>query len=176
MPADPSAEPRMSDAASPALHAADPSARLECHFRQRWAAPDAADTPRNPALGVEVFGCVRHRGDWLAVVVTPGFLKLVLLAGGGDLWGDIPTGQRRYVELPWGTLPFVAEDEPDLGPFQSCQLVEPISAVADMAAARTAALDVLRALVPPPPPPAETTAPAPDNSRRGFFRRLAGKR
>lgn len=171
----------MTDAASPALHAADPSARLECHFRQRWADPATAALPRNPALGVEVFGCVRHRGDWLAVVVTPGFLKLVLLAGGGELWGDIPTGQRRYVDLPWGTLPFVAEDEPGLGLFQACLLVEPISAVADMAAARAAALDVLRALAPPPSappsaPPAEADAPAPDHSRRGFFRRLAGKR
>lgn len=171
----------MTDTAPP-LHDADPSAHLECHFRQRWAAPDDSGAPRNPALGVEVFGCVRYRGDWLAVVVTPGFLKLLLLAGGGKLWGDIPTGQRRYVELPWGTLPFVAEDEPGLGLFQSCQLVEPIGAVADMSAARAAALDVLRALVPPPETPAPTPAEAapagtpPDNARRGFFRRLAGKR
>lgn len=159
----------------------DPTAFLEAHFRQVWET-QMHDLPFvNPALAVEALGFVRHEGDWLGVVVTPWFLNLFLLSGGGQLWGDIPAGQRRYLELPCGTLQFIADDDPAIGPYQYCPLIAPVTAVADMATARQAALDALRSVFAlPAPPPVPAAAPAPEapaeNPRRGFFRRLAGRR
>lgn len=128
----------------------------------------------NPALHVEVVGFVRYRGDWLGAIVTPAALTLCLLPGGGELWGDIPAGQRRYVELPTGSAAFLAEDDPHIGSLQQYPLVETISAVPDMATARLIASDMLKLLgfVAPAGTPSDAKPPV---SRRGFFRRLAGK-
>ena len=141
----------------------------------------------NPALAVQAVGFQRHEGDWLGVMITPWFLNLFLLSGGGQLWGDIPAGERRYLNLPCGTLQFIADDDPDIGPYQYCPLIAPVSSISDMASALKAAQDALAAVfVPPAAPPAEAmTVPATEfrpetsdgaPSRRAFFRRLAGKR
>jgi len=157
------------------LHSENPSALLEAHFGARPAAHAEAPA-HNPALRVEAIGFVRYRGDWLGVLVTPWRLDLLLLAGGGDLWGDIPAGQRRYLDLYGATLPFVAVDEPRLGPYQYSSLVDQVGRIPDMAAAREIALDALHSYLPPQPPPVSPPiAPAESVSRRGFFRRLAGK-
>lgn len=166
-------------------HASDPSPLLVRHYRQVWL--DAMhDMPFvNDALSVEALGFVRHDGDWLGVVVTPWFLNLFLLPGGGRLWHDIAAGERRYVDLPCGRLQFMADDDPTLGPTQYCPLVAPVSALADAAAAREVARDALQTVMTPPPAPAPGAAsepPAParpavvSSARRGFMRRLAGGR
>lgn len=165
----------------------DPTEFLEAHYRQVWQTR-MQDLPFvNPALGVSAVGFRRYRGDWVGVMVTPWFLNLFLVSGGGELWGDIPAGERRYLELPCGTLQFIADDDPDLGPYQYCPLIAPVTNLPDMASALAAAGDALRtAFAPPPPPP---SAPEPEGakpepaqakgepapSRRAFFRRLAGK-
>lgn len=151
----------------------NPAAMLQAHF----AAQSASDAGMsNPALRVEAIGFVRYRGDWLGVLVTPWRLDLLLIAGGGELWGDIPTGQRRYLDLYGATLPFIAADEPRLGPYQYSPLVDQVGRIPDMAAAREIARDALHAYLPPlAPPPAEPAPPPAAVSRRGFFRRLAGK-
>lgn len=161
----------------------DPTAFLEDHYRQVWQTR-MHDLPFvNAALAVEAIGFVRHDGDWLGVVVTPWFINLFLLSGGGQLWGDIPAGERRYLNLPCGTLQFIADDDPDLGPYQYCPLIAPVDHVPDMATARKAAVDAMQAVVSAPPAvapvpevPAAEAPPAAPVSRRGFFRRLAGKR
>lgn len=162
----------------------NPADWLELHYRQRWLTQGSTLGQINPALSVEAFGFARHQGDWLGVVVTPWFLRLFLINGGGTLWGDIPPGQRRYVELPYGTLPFVAEYDPQIGALQYSALVASIGEVPDMATARLIAADILQAFLPPSVVEAPVVAPstnpvaeeAPQLSRRGFFRRLAGKR
>lgn len=161
------------------VRADDPSTFLAAHFEQVWQT-QMHDLPFvNPALQVEAIGFVRYSGDWLGVVVTPWFLNLFLLNGGGSLWGDIPAGQRRYLELPCGALQFIADDDPVIGPYQYCPLIAPVTGIAGMGQARQAALDALRTAfaipakpVEPPPAPAAEAEPA----RRGFLRRLAGRR
>lgn len=159
----------------------DPAEFLAAHYRTVWETR-MRDLPFvNPALEVEVTPFRDCGGDWVGVVITPWFLNLLLLSGGGRLWGDIPAGERRYVDLPCGTLQFIADDDPDIGPYQYCPLIAPVSAVPDMDTARRAAADALQAVfaapadAAPDEPPAVEAAPAPV-SRRGFFRRLAGHR
>lgn len=163
------------------VHIENPASLLERHFI------DLSDRPaENPLLICRAVGFSRYRGDWLGVMITPWFMDLFLLPGGGSLWGDIPAGQRRYVDLPQGTVPFVAADDRKIGSYQYSRLVAPVSTLPDMAAALSLAQGVMRGItgesslptsVSPIAEERPTTAAAPEiNSRRGFFRRLAGKR
>jgi len=158
----------------------DPSAFLAAHYTKVWQERMRELPFINPALSVDTIGFIRHDGDWLGVVVTPWFLNLFLLNGGGHLWGDIPAGERRYLNLPCGTLQFIADDDPEIGPYQYCPLIAPVDHLPDMASARQAAVDAMQALISQPPPPLAEPATPPEPpapvSRRGFFRRLAGKR
>lgn len=166
----------------------DPTAFLENHYQHVWETR-MHDLPFvNPALAVKAVGFQRHEGDWLGVMITPWFLNLFLLSGGGQLWGDIPAGERRYLNLPCGTLQFIADDDPDLGPYQYCPLIAPVSSIPDLATALKAAQDAMAAVVAPPdmhaagagaPAGSGTQSEAMEEgtpSRRAFFRRLAGKR
>jgi hypothetical protein len=82
-------------------------------------------------------------------------------------------------------LQFLADDDPDLGPYQYCPLIAPVSVLPDMATARQAALEALATvLAPPPEMPADPSAnsqgtvdekPKPV-SRRGFLSTLVGRR
>ncbi len=164
---------------------ADPTAFLESHYQQVWETR-MQDLPFvNPALTVKAVGFRQVEGDWLGVMVTPWFLNLFLLSGGGRLWGDIPAGERRYLNLPCGTLQFIADDDPELGPYQYCPLIAPVTDIPDMATAFQAAKDALAAVFVPPPAAEDEAAAKPEPlpvvadptpSRRAFFRRLAGKR
>lgn len=159
----------------------NPALFLEAHYRHVWETR-MRDLPFvNAALAVEASGFQRQDGDWLGVVITPWFLNLVLVSGGGELWGDIPAGERRYLTLPCGTMQFIADDDPDIGPYQYCPLIAPVTDLPDMATARHVAADAMRTVfsVPPAAPesaPQEGVAETAEVSRRGFFRRLAGKR
>ena len=121
---------------------------------------------------------VRCEGDWLAAVITPWAIRLLLLDGGGRLWGDIPAGQRRYVDLPGATLLFVAETDAEIGSWQFSSLIEATDDVVDMAAARLVAQDGLQMALGllRPGDEAQAVTPKAPVTRRAFFRRLAGKR
>lgn len=141
----------------------------------------------NPHLGFACVGFTRVHGDWLGVVITPQFVDIVLLPGGGSLWGDIPAGQRRYVDLSHATLAFVAAEDPCLGPYQHAALVSELSALPDMAAAIRLAEQFMSGICGADFRPARVSTAGPGagvtlpdvpvpTSRRAFFRRLAGKR
>lgn len=159
----------------------NPGPLLERHF-----AGQSGRAPVNGALSCRAVGFARYRGDWLGVLITPWFVDLYLLPGGGELWGDIPSGQRRYVELPRGTVPFTAADDPQIGAYQYSPLISPVSVVPDMAAAIKLANEVLSGIFGELAPPETVSGAAqvavgkgvsPEvTSRRGFLRRLAGKR
>ena len=164
------------------IHEEDPGERVAQCFRECTELP-----PVNPRLRCISVGFVRYRGDWLGVVITPWFMDLVLLPGGGILWGDIPAGQRRYIELPQGTVAFTAAEEPHLGAYQHAPLVSTVSALPDMAAAITLANQAMFEIhgdkAADNTPPADRSGEGADSkgnpetpSRRGFLRRLAGKR
>lgn len=161
----------MSETTAPGSWQSDPSALLA----QRCVAL-ADGLPLNPALSAEVCWCVRQRGDWLAAVIAPGFVRIVLLPGGGDLWGGIPLGQQRYLALGNMDWRFVAAHDPVLGDYQYIDLAESVAGVAGMSAARHLASDARIALGLTPaaaPPGNEVPRPV---SRRGFLRALSGRR
>ena len=175
-------------------YADDPSEIVHTHFREVWETA-MHDMPFvNPALPVETLGFQKLDGDWVGVVITPWFINLFLLPGGGSLWADWPSGEQRSVVLPVGAMDFIA-DNPGAGTalaaYQYCPLVTPVQSVADQAAARAIATAAMATVLAPPPAveempgevaPAEVVEPAaadavPASSpRRGFLRKLAGRR
>ena len=163
-------------------HEENPGELVARCFRER-AEPAG---PVNSLLSCTSVGFTRCQGDWLGVVITPWFMDLVLLPGGGNLWGDIPAGQRRYVELPQRTVAFTAAEDDRLGAYQHAPLVATVASLPDMAAAVALANQVMLgicgdAMHDTAPPTARPNAGAGSlegpgvPSRRGFLRRLAGK-
>ncbi|MBE2257703.1 MAG: [NiFe]-hydrogenase assembly chaperone HybE [Rhodobacteraceae bacterium] len=183
----------------------NPSPRLEAMYRRIWI-NSMRDLPFvNPALSVEAIGFRRWRpasavaaasdntpmaageststdgevGDWIGAVITPWFVNLLLLPGGGDLWSDLPSGERCHVEFPIGPLEFIADDDAtaEVPSYQYCPLFAPPGQFTSQAAARAAAMAALDALFGQPVVTAKaprTDVPArPDrSSRRAFFRRI----
>ena len=162
----------------------DPGPRLVAHY-QRVFETAMHDMPFiNPALAVEstAFHRVGGDGDWLGVLLTPWFLNAVLFPGGGSLWQDLSQGVKRRVVLLAGELEFMGDEADELGPFQFCPLIAPVSAFTSQEEARLAAREALAALLQPPPgapvavaPIEETPAVAPRPSRRRFLGGLVGK-
>lgn len=144
----------------------DPGPLLELFYNKVWR-EQMHDLPfLNPALRVEAVGFSRVQGDWVGVLVTPWFVNLFLLPGGGTLWADIPSGEQRSVEFPAGRLDFIGDNNPEPGAtiaaYQYCPLIHPVQHIADQALARQAALDALAALMCPPPEAVAHTGSASD--------------
>lgn len=157
---------------------------MQRHYQHVWQTR-MSDMPFvNPALEVETVGFLRHEGDWLGVIITPWFLNLFLLCGGGMLWRDLAAGQRQLVQLPCGAMQFIADDDPDLGLYQYCPLIAAVGTLPNQSSARQTAVDAMQAVLTPvvvaDPAQSEIAQKTQDDpaasaaSRRGFFRRLGG--
>ena len=183
----PAFQARQPDPAAPI--AEDPSARLEAMYRRIWAT-SMHDLPFvNRALTVEVVGFRRWQGDWVGAVITPWFLNLFVLPGGGGLWSDRPAGERCNIAFPVGELEFIADDEcsAEIPAYQYCPLITQVSQFAAQEVARATAEAALAALFTEPPSieeavtavaaeaPAVPAAISPEPSRRAFFRRVSGR-
>ena len=176
--------------AAAVLYAEDASAILEAMYRRVWET-SMHDMPFvNSALTVTAVGFRRHEGDWVGAIITPWFLNLFLLPGGGSLWTDLASGDRVKIPFPVGELEFIADFDPggDIPAYQYCPLFAPVSQFVAHEAAVAAAEAALDALFTAPPEPVvevpETTsknaAASTDTEsippRRAFFRGLAGNR
>jgi [NiFe] hydrogenase assembly HybE family chaperone len=173
--------------AAAALHYADdPTPILEAMYRRIWET-SMHDMPFvNSALSVAAIGFRRHEGDWVGAVITPWFLNLFVLPGGGTLWSDLASGDRVRIQFPIGELEFIADYDPggDIPAYQYCPLFAPVSQFPTHAAALAAAEEALAALftvveaaVVEPEAEAESPpAEAPIPARRAFLRGLTGRR
>jgi [NiFe] hydrogenase assembly HybE family chaperone len=160
----------------------DPSSALSRHFRFVRDTRMAGLPFLNASVDVCVADCRRVDGDWLAAMVTPWSIQLVLLPGGGALWQDASSGVRCTIGLPVGELVFIGEaDEASadhdecVAAFLYCPLISPLEGVVGTDAARALARDALAAALSPrlstteAPPDRATTLP-PSPSRRAFLR------
>jgi len=166
--------------------AEDPTPRLAAMYRRIWETC-MHDMPFvNRALTVEVVGFRKWQGDWVGAAVTPWFLNLFVLPGGGRLWTDRPAGERCNIAFPVGELEFIADDDnsAEIPAYQYCPLITQVSQFATQEAARATAEEALVTLFRAPPLVEETVpmvasanlAPSPPKpSRRAFFRRVSGR-
>ncbi|MDS4013965.1 MAG: [NiFe]-hydrogenase assembly chaperone HybE [Candidatus Accumulibacter sp.] len=148
---------------------------------QRWQPGNPATTDPAAALldGHPGAAAPAPAGDWIGAVITPWFINVFLLPGGGSLWSDRRRGERCWLEFPIGPLEFIADHDPtaEVATFQYCPLFAPPSEFSSQTAARAAALAALAAMFEPlPGAPRSAAAPStrkPGSSRRAFFRRIS---
>lgn len=99
----------------------------------------------NPNLAVEAVGFTSFRGHVLGILITPWFMKLMLLPGTAP-WAELRDGESQSWLFPGGVLKFIAERDDQLGPYQACSLFSPMSAFRGQDDARAAAEAVLHGL------------------------------
>lgn len=183
----------------------NPGQRLEAMYLQIWATSMRELPFVNAALSVEAVGFRRWRsasicpsgtdtpaptgegeaasrsepsGDWVGAVITPWFINLFLLPGGGNLWSDLASGERCHINFPIGPLEFIADYNvaAEVPAYQYCPLFAPPGQIVSQTAARAAATAALDALFhspcaeDPKPRSCNDAAPPP---RRAFFRGIA---
>lgn len=143
----------------------------------------------NPRLEVEVIGVQDWNGHWLALVVTPWFINLMLLAqttDQADAWRNLAIGAEIAHRFPAGRFDFLIGEEEGIGRYQMCSLFSPVLEFQDQVAARIAGRAALEALfdadIDAPTEEAKTQAeaaverPATSMSRRGLLTgKLTGK-
>ncbi len=118
----------------------------------------------NPRLRVAVIGMRRFEANWIAVLVTPWFINVMLLPGNeedAEAW-SVPTGTKVKHHLPAGTFEFICGTEEGLGPYRMCSLFSPVLQFESQDAAVATAEACLEALFDESlnPNAAKTNAPA----------------
>lgn len=103
----------------------------------------------NPRLEVEVLGVREWNGHWLALLVTPWFINLLLLPSAPEpeqAWRALAPGASATHRFPAGPFGFIVGEEEGLGRYQMCSLFSPVIEFQDQAAARIAGRAALEAL------------------------------
>lgn len=103
----------------------------------------------NPRLEVEVIGLREWNSQWLALLVTPWFINLMVLARTDEqaaAWGSLALGSSVPHRFPAGRFDFIVGEEAGIGRYQMCSLFSPVLEFQDQAAARIAGRAALEAL------------------------------
>lgn len=130
-------------------HAANPAAALEAAFRRIERERMAGVPLLNPALQVQAIDFAPWQGHWLGALLTPWFLNLVLVPGAGQAawpWRTVRDGERVHHRFGAGDFAFLGGVEPEVGEFQTCSLISPMSGFTDQATAVATARAALRML------------------------------
>ena len=122
------------------------AAQLQAVFQRIERTAMAGMPILNPALSVAVVGMRAFEGEWLAVLVTPWFMNIVLLPREGAGPAAIP-GTKEHVAFPAGRFEFICAHADELGAFRMCSLFSPMFEFADQEAATATARHVLEELL-----------------------------
>jgi len=132
----------------------------------------------NHAIRIEAIGMRAWQGHWLGALVTPWFINLVVLPGGGA-WRNTAERDSVWYAFPGGRFEFIAGSEPGLGEYHACSLFSPVLEFADHETARETARVALESLFDPSllgERPATRDGGGPGMSRRDFLRGAAATR
>lgn len=121
-------------------------AQLVADFRVHGPRSDADIRTQNAALQVEAVGFRRHGESLVGVLVTPWFMNLLLLPGGGEDWSPAAPGTVQHVRMPSGTYEFLQARRPVLGEYKLCTLFSPMDEFSSQGQAVAVAETVMRAL------------------------------
>lgn len=126
-----------------------PAERIEAVFRRIHEERMAGLPFLNPALCVETADFIRYGACWLGVLITPWSMSFMAYPNDTGAWRDLEDGARRRWRLPSGEYEFIVGVEPDLGRYQTCVLMSPVTRIADQDAARAMARAVMQRLLLP---------------------------
>ena len=128
---------------------AEVSARLAAVFTKIGAERMHGVPILNPRLEVEVIGVRAWNAHWLALLVTPWFINLMLLPQTdeqADAWRLLAIGSSVAHGFPAGRFDFLVGEEEGIGRYQMCSLFSPVLEFQDQVAARIAGRAALEAL------------------------------
>ncbi len=94
----------------------------------------------NPRLSVKAVGLRECGDEWLALLVTPWFMNLVLLPRAGPDALSATTGEKSHVAFPAGRYEFIHAFEDELGSYRVCSLFSPVLEFADQESAEATAV------------------------------------
>jgi [NiFe] hydrogenase assembly HybE family chaperone len=152
-------------------HAENPAALVAATFATIARTRMAGLPIVNPALAVTVPLMRAHLGEWLGVLVTPWAISLVLLPGNGGRFRPLAIDETQTWKFASGEYDFIGNDEPGLGPYQSCSLFSPVLEFIDQESAEATARAALEALdCPATPDFVDNHERRPALDRRAFLR------
>lgn len=125
------------------------SARLTAVFAKIAAERMNGVPILNPRLEVEVIGVREWNAHWLALLVTPWFINLMLLPQTDEqaaAWRGLAIGSSVAHRFPAGRFDFLIGEEECIGRYQMCSLFSPVLEFQDQVAARIAGRAALEAL------------------------------
>ena len=128
--------------------AAEAAARLESVFDAIHRERMTGIPILNPALRVEAVALRPWEGHWVGALVTPWFMNLVVLPGGGA-WCGVRDRESVWYEFPSGRFEFIAGSEPGVGAFHACSLFSPVLEFGDHETAREVARLAVESLFDP---------------------------
>ncbi len=99
----------------------------------------------NENLQVEALEFRRWNDHWLGAVITPWFLNILLLPGGGR-WREYREEGGQEWEFPSGTFTFRGNREEGIGEFQSHVVLSSVLHLENQDRARTVALAAIESL------------------------------
>jgi [NiFe] hydrogenase assembly HybE family chaperone len=103
----------------------------------------------NNRLRVACIGMRVCDDGWLAALVTPWFINLMLLPADGeaaDAWRRSEIGSKSLHQFPAGRFEFIVGELADIGRYRMCSLFSPVLEFEDQAAAELTAAAALEAL------------------------------
>ena len=74
------------------VHHDNPAPRVLAYYRRFQQQLAAQGNSGHAGISVDIAGFRRYQGDWVGAVVTPWFIHLLLLPGGGELWRPLAAG------------------------------------------------------------------------------------
>jgi [NiFe] hydrogenase assembly HybE family chaperone len=127
-------------------HSEAVACRLQLIFQRIERTAMAGIPILNSALSVQAVGVRKWQGEWLAVLITPWFMNLILLPEVAQERPRMPAGTKDHVAFPSGSFEFIHGFEEELGPYRLCSLFSPMFEFADQESAEQTARHVLAAL------------------------------
>ncbi|MGB5830788.1 MAG: [NiFe]-hydrogenase assembly chaperone HybE [Thiohalocapsa sp.] len=103
----------------------------------------------NPSLTVSVVGVRKWRDDWIAMLITPWSMNLIVLPGPESAFVPGAVGSKQVVEFPAGSFELIASAEEGVGAFAACSMFSPMHEFADQAVADATAEQIVTALFNP---------------------------
>ena len=99
----------------------------------------------NEALEVRLLGLRDWEDNWLATLLTPWFMNLILIPETSD-GTPVRAGSKRIFRFPSGPYEFIRGEEAETGPYWMCSLFSPVFEFSDQETAEACALAALDSL------------------------------
>lgn len=100
-----------------------------------------------PDIQVAVPAFERVEGQWLGVVLTPWSILVIRACGTPETWKSLPVGVVGTVTLPGGDFSFIGMQDEELGEYQSCSLMSPLTDVPNQETGLAIALTAFRVML-----------------------------